>query len=71
MLFNKDPLVNDLKEIAKKFKFEHKIIVIDINPTIEGLTDYLFRRIKILLPFKNKIEVRLRASESLESSYSE
>ncbi len=71
LLFDKYPLVNDLKELAKKYKFEHKIISLDVNPTIEGLIDYLFRRIKKLLPIENKIEIRLKTSESLESSYLE
>ncbi len=71
IIYREDPLLEDLNNLAKKFGFEHKIIVIEINPTIEGLTEYLFKRIKPLLPIENKIEVILKASESLVSSYSE
>lgn len=70
ILFEKDPIVNDIKNLAGKFGFQHKIIIIPINPTIEGITEYIFNRIKTLLP-SQKIEVKIHASESLESSYSE
>lgn len=71
ILWKKDSLADDIIAISKKHGFETKIILINNNPTVEGLSDYLFKEVKERLQIKNKIKIVLKVSESLQVSRSE
>ena len=72
ILWEEDPLINDFKSIAKKGGFEEKIIIINENPTLEGVLRYLYTEITKLLNIDEcefKLHLKLSISKTLSAEY--
>lgn len=73
IVWSEDPLCQGLVAMAEAEDFADRLIVVDFNPTLEGLAEYLFKAIKAKLSLSGAElrRVDLDAATTLRASYSE
>jgi 6-pyruvoyl-tetrahydropterin synthase len=71
IVWSEDPLAAGLVAMSEAESFRDKLIVVDFNPTLEGLAQYLFEKIQADLPLKRAFlrRVDLDATQTLRASY--
>ena len=73
ILWDKDPIREQMEAICVSEKIADKLIIVDFNPTIEGLVEYIFTRVNEGLQLESAVLKRadLDATATLRASYSE
>ena len=73
LLWDQDPICERMAEMCKFANISECLYLVPFNPTVEGLAEYLFFKIRESLPSMNAIvsRVDLDATATLRASYSE
>jgi 6-pyruvoyltetrahydropterin/6-carboxytetrahydropterin synthase len=73
IIWKKDPMYDDFMSLVKKYHLEDTVISVDFNPTVEGLCEYFYHRLKKELPIKGSVVKRVDLDNGavlpLRSSY--
>lgn len=70
IIWDKDPIAQDLKKLCKKHTLQ-KLLLVNFNPTLEGIAEYLYNEINNQfedLPIQI-YKVDLHCSKSLKTTY--
>jgi 6-pyruvoyltetrahydropterin/6-carboxytetrahydropterin synthase len=73
VLWSEDPIHAQLAAACRAAGIEEKLLVVDFNPTVEGMAEHFFKVVRAALPLRQAVVKRIDidAATTLRASYAE